>query len=149
MGLVKSKAHFTMITQEEIRFAVESDVGGVMRQIADHRHEIGHVYRHAVEASVARRCVLIHNSSGAFLRFRIIRGTTHVHEFIVPPAFRGRGIGASLLNRLSPPIELRCRVGIPSNDFYKKFGFEFVGKVPRKSGVWVQNLWRYYGTAVR
>ncbi len=110
--------------------------------------ELGNAFLRKVVLAkqIADGGMLVHPETGAFITTTARKKdtTTVVHEVWVPAWARGKGIGAALIARVKTmgrPIELKCPVDLPSNDFYRLQGAELV-RVDESSTGKKLNVWR-------
>lgn len=74
-------------------------------------------------------------------------GQVTIHEIIVLPSHRGRGIASSMLERLkhisgATSIFAKCPADLPANGWYRRMGFIWEGEEQTRSGRWI-NRWRF------
>ena len=144
-----------------IRLATEADVRGA-KKIADQcRKELGFVNLAILKAAQNKDWLLVSTvwdegnnieTIVGFVNFRIRRdknGT--LYDIAVQKEYRGKGIGTHLINHIihfvriaeGQYLRLKCPVGLPANEFYKKYGFNHIeieaGKT-RKLNVWCNNI---------
>lgn len=124
-----------------VRLAKQNDIDQIKKVAAQYTHELGFILRPALEEAVKRGELLYDPHTGSFCHYHTRRDdVTVIYEICVPEAARGRGIGRQMVDMLPTPIQLKCPVDNPSNEFYKKLGFLLFSVEPGKRRE--LNLWR-------
>jgi GNAT superfamily N-acetyltransferase len=111
-----------------IRPGQPPDFDRLYRLSREHTKELGFLNPAQLRQGLAKGEVLIDETSGAFVLFHKRRdGATTIYDIVVPVAARGQGIGRALIAGLSLPIQLKCVMGEPANEFYARVGFKCIG----------------------
>lgn len=122
-----------------IRHAIQADLDQ-LKSIADaNRETLGFVLRRKIEDAIKQERVLIASSGDLLMGFVIYRHRkrdkqTTLSEICVHNAWRGQGVGKSLLEALIQEcerlerefIQLKCPENLSANEFYKQLGYQFI-----------------------
>lgn len=130
-----------------IRRAGQGDLDAI-KELADrHKHELGFVFRPALDRSIARKEVLVAENNTdviGFVEYHHRRDDqTTLYHIVVAPAHRGMGTGRALINALrleardlgKSVIQLKCPADLQAQSFYEHIGFRSVGRDPGKQRV--------------
>jgi ribosomal protein S18 acetylase RimI-like enzyme len=122
-----------------VRFATEEDVPAVKAMADRHRHELGFVPAAALVEAARERQLLVAVLDGkviGFVHFRCCRdGHATIYEIAVLPEHRQRGVGQALVEAVCQEaalrgcvvLQLKCPMGLPANEFYRRAGFTEAG----------------------
>ena len=123
----------------KIRKAVQDDIPSLKALVDQHRHQLGFVLRSSLQTSIEREELLVavnlSNSLIGLVQYRHrIDGQTTLYNIVVAPELQGIGIGRSLIDALKSEVKelgqkrilLKCPVDLPSNEFYRIYGFQLI-----------------------
>ena len=111
-----------------IRVATLDDVALIQSVAVRLVRELGYLDRGQIKSSIAVGEILICPDTGSFVRFHKRRDkVTVIYCIAVPIKHRSKGIGRKLIDALDLPVRLKCILGLPANEFYRKCGFKNVG----------------------
>jgi N-acetylglutamate synthase-like GNAT family acetyltransferase len=123
-----------------IRKAAPEDLDAIKALADGNRHELGFVRRPALAEAIDRQEVLVahnHKELTGFAVYRHRRDTqTTLYNVVVESAYRGQGVGRTLMDALRDEarlaskqvIRLKCPADLAANCFYKSVGYQLVGK---------------------
>lgn len=122
-----------------IRKANSDDITSLKVLVDQHRYQLGFVLKSALQTSIDRSELFVavdkNDSLLGFVQYRQRKdGQTTLYNIVVNQEFRGEGIGQNLINALVNEVKesgqkvimLKCPVDLPSNDFYRLYGFKLV-----------------------
>lgn len=117
-----------------IRWGLEKDLPAVKRIANQYRDELGYVMLPALREAIARRTLYVATDSAGnvqgFVNSRTRRDGMHViYEIAVAKEWRGKRIGAALLNAVPHPKRLKVTVDNEAAiQFYERAGMMRVGQ---------------------
>lgn len=141
-----------------IRKAVSTDVLSIAKLAAKFAKELGFIMRAQIANDIENDRVLVYENEGGEIRgyvsFLHRKRDLQTTLYCIATYDHGAGHGRELLNALIEDarsrsrefILLKCPVGLPSNQFYGKFGFIHQGVQPPRSGNPKHrslNIWKY------
>lgn len=138
-----------------IRKAVESDLDEIKKIADSHKKELGFIMRPALARSIAQEELIVAvNGVGiiGFIQYHHRRDEqTTLHNIVVVPSLRKKGIGQRLIQGLEAEaiamdqnfILLKCPEDLDANEFYKSIGYKEVRKEAgkmRRLNIWTKDL---------
>lgn len=114
-----------------LRFATENDLPQIKTIANQYKNELGYVMYPALRESIQRKNLIVAffgNRVVGFVNYRARKdGKQTIYEIAAHKHFTGQHIGQGLLCAVPKPLQLKCTVDNPANDFYAKMGMQLVG----------------------
>lgn len=104
-----------------------------LNDIVVDKYNINDALKHIGEKNHYQFLILENDQDVGIVEYKIIKSEIdnkeilYLKDIYIKTDYRGKGLGTKVLNELKKSnyrIELECWYGMPSNNFYKSFGFK-------------------------